>query len=52
MGKVKKLKPSQIGVKTSLDRDIEDAKFVKPKNRNKIRLRKDEDEEVSENKKR
>lgn len=47
MGKTKKLKPSQVGQKVPLEQDIEDAKFVKPKNRNKVRLRKDDDEEVN-----
>lgn len=47
MGKVKKMKPSQAAARTTLEQDIESAKFVKPKNRNKVRLRKDEDEQVS-----
>lgn len=47
MGKAKRIKPSQIGVKATLEQDIEDAKFAKNKNRNKIRLRKDEDDQVS-----
>lgn len=46
MGKAKKLKPSQAAKKVPLEQDIEDAKFTKPKNRNKIRLRKDDDEQV------
>lgn len=47
MGKTKKLKPSQAAARSTLEQDIESAKFVKPKNRNKIRFRKDEDEQVS-----
>lgn len=47
MGKTKKIKPSQAANKVPLEQDIEDAKFVKPKNRNKIRFRKDEDEQVA-----
>lgn len=46
MGKAKKLKPSQAGKKVPLEQEIEDAKFAKPKNRNKTRLRKDDDEQV------
>lgn len=46
MGKTKKLKPSQITKKVPLEQDIEDAKFAKSKNRNKVRLRKDDDEQV------
>lgn len=47
MGKAKRIKPSQVGNKVALDEDIQSAKFAKPKNRNKIRLRKEEHEEVS-----
>lgn len=48
MGKTKKMKPSQMGApKRTLEQDIEDTQIVKSKNRNKIRFRKDEDEEVS-----
>ena len=47
MGKAKRLKPSQMGTKVPLDQDIEDTKFAKSKNRNKIRLRQDEEEQVS-----
>lgn len=46
MGKVKKIKPSKVGNKLPLEQDIESAKFAKSKNRNKIRLRQDEDEQV------
>ena len=49
MGKAKRLKPSQMGTKVPLDQDIEDTKFAKAKNRNKIRLRQDEEEQVSKN---
>ncbi|XP_065162984.1 bystin [Atheta coriaria] len=46
MGKTKKMKPSQMGApKRTLEQDIEDTQIVKSKNRNKIRFRKDEDEE-------
>ncbi|KAJ3654012.1 hypothetical protein Zmor_013227 [Zophobas morio] len=45
MGKAKRLKPSQMGTKVPLDQDIEDTKFAKAKNRNKIRLRQDEEEQ-------
>lgn len=48
MGKAKKIKPSRrAGAKVALGDDIESSKYAKSKNRNKIRLRKDEDEEVS-----
>ncbi|XP_044267091.1 bystin [Tribolium madens] len=45
MGKAKRLKPSQMGAKVPLDQDIEGAKFAKSKNRNKIRLRQDDEEQ-------
>lgn len=44
MGKTKRMKPSQTA-KVSLEQDIHDARFVKSKNRNKIRLRQDEEEQ-------
>ncbi|XP_022919122.2 bystin [Onthophagus taurus] len=44
MGKAKKLKPSQMGKKVSLEEQLDDDKFAKPKNRNKIRVRKDDHE--------
>lgn len=47
MGKTKKMKPSQAGKKVSLEQEIEDAKFAKPKNRIKTRFRQDEDEQVT-----
>lgn len=47
MGKAKRMKPSQMGTKIPLDKDIEDVKFAKPKNRNKIRMRQEEEETVS-----
>lgn len=43
MGKSSKIKPSAVGTKKSLDEDINDCKFAKVKNRNKIRLRQDEE---------
>lgn len=46
MGKAKKIKPSKIGSKIPLEEDIESSKFARSKNRNKIRLRQDEDEQV------
>lgn len=46
MGKVKKAKPSQMATKVPLEEQIANAKFAKPKNRNKIRLRQDETEQV------
>ncbi|KAL3282544.1 hypothetical protein HHI36_005724 [Cryptolaemus montrouzieri] len=45
MGKVKKLKPSQVAVKIPLEQDIEETRFAQPKNRNKVRSRKDEEEQ-------
>ncbi|XP_018573901.1 bystin [Anoplophora glabripennis] len=49
MGKTKRMKPSQMG-KVSLEEDIHNARFVKSKNKNKIRLRQDEEEQfVSSN---
>lgn len=47
MGKAKKLKFSKQGSKIALDKQIEEADAIKPKNRNKIRQRKDIDDEVS-----
>lgn len=49
MGKAKKMKPSQAGGKKPLHEDIESATAVRSKNRNKIRLRKDDDDEVKQN---
>jgi hypothetical protein len=46
MGKAKKLKVSRRGPKVSLDKQIEDDHFAKPSSRVKVRIRKDEDEEV------
>jgi hypothetical protein len=46
MGKAKKLKLSRRGPKVSLDKQIEDDHFAKPSCRVKVRVRKDEDEEV------
>jgi ribosomal protein L31E len=46
MGKAKKLKVSRRGPKVSLDKQIEDDNFAKPSSRVKVRIRKDEDEEV------
>lgn len=47
MGKVKKLKPSQVGKNIALADQIEAGKTIKSKNRNKERNRHDDDEEVS-----
>jgi len=46
MGKAKKLKVSRRGPKVSLDKQIEDDHFAKASSRVKVRVRKDEDEEV------
>lgn len=46
MGKTKKMKPSQIGNKVPLEQDIQNSRIAKSKNRNKIRLRQDEEEQV------
>lgn len=46
MGKTKKTKPSDVGAKVPLEQAIYDTKFVKAKNKNKIRLRQDEEEQV------
>ncbi|XP_060517243.1 bystin [Cylas formicarius] len=43
MGKTKKMKPSQVANKSSLEEDIYNTKFATSKNRNKIRLRQDEE---------
>lgn len=48
MGKIKKLKPSQVASKASLEEDIEQTKFAQSKNRNKIRNRRDEEEQFVE----
>ncbi|KAJ3633231.1 hypothetical protein MTP99_010195 [Tenebrio molitor] len=45
MGKTKRMKPSQVGEKVSLEQDIDSIRFAKPKNRNKIRLRQDDEEQ-------
>lgn len=47
MGKAKKAKPSRKQNKVPLDQEIEDAKFAKPKSRNKVRPRQDDEEQVS-----
>lgn len=47
MGKTKKMKPSHVGNKIPLDQDIQNSRIAKSKNRNKIRLRQDEEEQVS-----
>lgn len=46
MGKVKKLKPSQVGKNVALADQIEAVNSVKNKNRAKERSRHDDDEEV------
>lgn len=46
MGKTGRPKPSQVGTKVPLDQQITDSRIAKSKNRNKIRLRQDETEEV------
>lgn len=48
MGKAKKIKVSKCDTrpKIGLAEQIEDAKSVKSKDRRKVRIRKDEDEEV------
>ncbi|KOB67722.1 Bystin [Operophtera brumata] len=45
MGKIKKMKPSQVGKNLALADQIETAHSVKPKNRNKERNRHDDDDE-------
>lgn len=45
MGKAKKIKVSK-GSRVALDKQIENAETIHPKNRNKTRQRKDEDDEV------
>lgn len=47
MGKVKKLKPSQVGKNVALADQIEATNAVKIKNRMKERSRHDDDEEVN-----
>lgn len=47
MGKVKKMKPSQVGKNVALADQIESSHSVKSKNRNKERNRHDDDDEVS-----
>lgn len=47
MGKTKKMKPSHVGNKIPLDQDIQNSRIAKSKNRNKIRLRQDEEEQVT-----
>lgn len=50
MGKTKKTKPSEVVAKVPLEQAIYDTKFVKAKNKNKSRLRQDEEEQyVSSN---
>lgn len=46
MGKTKKTKPSEVVAKVPLEQAIYDTKFVKAKNKNKSRLRQDEEEQV------
>lgn len=46
MPKIKSNKKAQAQLKVPLHQEIEEAKFAKPKNRNKIRKRKDDDEKV------
>lgn len=46
MGKTKKMKPSQMANKVPLELEIQNACIAKSKDRNKIRLRQDEDEKV------
>lgn len=46
MGKVKKLKPSQVGKNPALADQIEAVNSVKIKNRNKERNRHEDDDEV------
>lgn len=48
MGKTKKMKLSQMANKVPLEQDIQDARIAKNKNRNKIRLRQVEDEQVNQ----
>ncbi|CAH1972186.1 unnamed protein product [Acanthoscelides obtectus] len=46
MGKAKKMKPSETGTtRAPLEADIHDAKFARSKNRSKIRLRQDDDQQ-------
>lgn len=47
MGKIKNAKPSQMVNKIPLEQDIHNVRIAKGKNRNKIRLRQDEEEKVS-----
>ncbi|KAL1493991.1 hypothetical protein ABEB36_009667 [Hypothenemus hampei] len=49
MGKTKRTKPSETAGKVPLEQDIYDTKFVKTKNRNKIRLRQEEEQYVDSN---
>ncbi|KAK9694672.1 Bystin [Popillia japonica] len=44
MGKIKKIKASQTARKVPLDQQIEDDRIAKQRNRNKVRIRKDEDD--------
>ncbi|KAI4465508.1 bystin [Holotrichia oblita] len=44
MGKIKKIKVSQTTRKVPLDQQIEDDRIAKHRNRNKVRIRKDEDD--------
>lgn len=46
MGKSKRIKVSKNNSKVPLDQQIEESQTVKSKNRNKIRVTKDEDDEV------
>lgn len=47
MPKIKRSKAAQGISKVPLEQQLEDHQFAKPKNRNKIRLRKDDEEKVS-----
>lgn len=46
MGKIKKIKASQRATKIPLDQQIEEENLTKHKNRNKLRFRKDDDDQV------
>ncbi|KAK5646280.1 hypothetical protein RI129_004744 [Pyrocoelia pectoralis] len=45
MGKIRKIHSSRVAIKIPLEDDINESKFVKTKNRTKIRSKKEEDEE-------
>lgn len=46
MGKAERIKVSKNNCKVSFSQQIEESQTVKSKNRNKIRFRNDEDDEV------